>query len=164
MERTESAIDIQLFVYRRLDNRDKGLPDDSPEAYELHLLRKAALHEALGSVDGLNVNWGEADDTTSHELAELLVVVAPHVHTAVIAGVTLFAAEFAKAAITEIAKKAASVVIELLIPEQKKGTILDFMMRLPNGFMIDVSRQSEVSISKPRDWPESNLSKRQATK
>ncbi len=160
METQDSTFDIQLFVYRRLDNRFEGLPDDSARAYELHLLRKEALHEALGGVEGLSVDWGDADDTKSHELAELLVFVAPHVHTAVVAGMTLFAAEFAKATISELAKKAAGAVIERLIPEQKKGRILNFMMRLPGGFMINVSRESEVSVSQGDTWPESRLSSR----
>jgi hypothetical protein len=160
MENQESALDIQLFVYRRLDNRDEGLPDESPRAFELHLLRKEALHEALGGVDGWKVNWGDADDTKSHELAELLISVAsnPHAQTAVIAGLTWVGAEFAKATISEFAKKAVSTLIEPLIRKQKEGKILNFIMRLPGGAMIDVSRESEVSVSPPRTWPPSHLS------
>jgi len=160
MENQESALDIQLFVYRRLDNRFEDLPDDSPQAFELHLLRKEALHEALGSVDGWKVNWGDADDTKSHELAELLISVVsnPHFQTAAIAAITWAGAEFAKAAISEFAKKAANAVIEPLIKKQKEGKILDFMMRLPGGVMISVSRESEVSVSPDSEWPESHLS------
>src|ERR1035437_3896397 len=125
MENHDSALDIQLFVYRRLDNRFENLPDDSPRAFELHLLRKEALHEALAGVDGWRVNWGDADDTKSHELAELLISVAsnPHVHTAVIAGITWAGAELAKATISEFAKQSVSAVLSRLIPKQKEGKI-----------------------------------------
>ena len=32
--------EINLWVYRRLDNRFEGLSDDSPRAIELHIRRK----------------------------------------------------------------------------------------------------------------------------
>ena len=119
MKAKDQGLEIELYVYRRLDNRLEHLPDDSPPAYELHLLRKKALHEALGGVEGLSIDWFQADDTTSHELAELWLSVSPHIHTAVVAGMTLFAGELAKAAISEFAKKAASIVIDPLIRQAK---------------------------------------------
>jgi|ERR1700722_7004477 hypothetical protein len=164
MEAKDQGLEIELYVYRRLDNRLENLPDDSPRAYELHLLREKALHEALGGVEGLSIDWFQADDTTSHELAELWLSFAPHIHTAVVAGMTLFAGELAKAAIGEFAKKAASIVIDPLIHKQKEGKILNFMLRIPGGFMISVSRESEVYVQKDNGWPESQLKKRAKTK
>ncbi len=160
MESRDSAFDIHLFVYRRLDNRSENLPDDSPRAFELHLLRKQALHEALAGVDSWRVNWGDADDTTSHELAELLIYVTsnPHVHTAVIAGITWAGAELGKAAISEFAKQSVSAVLSRLIPKQKEGKILNFSLRIPGGINVHVSRESDVSVSHGDTWPESHLS------
>lgn len=151
------TLGIQLYVYRRLDNRDRGLPDDSPEAFELHLLRKKALHEALGNVDGWNVDWGEVDDTKSHELAELFVWVVsnPHVvQTAIISGLTWAGTEFAKDAISEFAKQTVTAVLSPLIKKQEEGSILNFYLRLPGGILFHVSRESQVSASH-ETWPHS---------
>lgn len=149
MKAEDSTIDIHLFVYRRLDNRFEGLPDDSPRAYELHLLRKEALHEALEGVGGLEINWLQADDTKSHELAELVISVVsnPHLQAAAVAGITLAAGEFAKAGISELAKRAASAIISRLIPEQKKRKILNFYLSIPGGITVYVSRESDVSVA-----------------
>jgi hypothetical protein len=148
MDTQDSTLEVRLFVYRRLDNRLEGLPDDSPRAYELHLLRKEALHEALGGVDGWKVNWFQVDDTKSHELAESFISVAlnPHVQTVAIAALTWAGAEFAKAGINELAKQAASAIISRLIPEQKKGKILNFHLKFL-GITIYVSRESEVDVA-----------------
>jgi hypothetical protein len=155
MESRDSALDIQLFVYRRLDNRSEGQSDQSPQAFELHLMRKEALHDALGGVDGLEVDWREADDTKSHELALLFVSAAlnPHVHTVAIAGLTWAGAELAKAGIGEVAKQAVNAVISRLILKQKEGKILNFYLRLPGGLLLHVSRESELSVSHNTTWP-----------
>ena len=65
---------IRLIVYRRLDNRLEGLPDDSPQALELHNRRRATLHEVLDGNPGWIVpHWGKTDDTVPHEWVELVV-------------------------------------------------------------------------------------------
>ena len=159
MKNKKDALDIQLFVYRRLDNRFENLSDDSPRAYELHLIRKEALHEALGDVEGWSVNWGTADDTKSHELSESLISVIsnPHLHAAVITAISFLGAELAKTTISEFAKQAVSAILSRLVPKQKEGKILNFMMRLPGGTIISVSRESEMSVSLGDQWPESHL-------
>jgi hypothetical protein len=52
---------ILLSVYRRLDNRSEGLPDDSPRGLELHNRRKEALHEALVGEGWEVQDWGVTD-------------------------------------------------------------------------------------------------------
>lgn len=65
---------IRVSVGRRFDNRDEGLPDDSPRAIELHRIRAAALHDIFDSELGLKVvDWGNTDDRAAHEYVELLV-------------------------------------------------------------------------------------------
>src|ERR1051326_2358903 len=65
---------IQVGVYRRLDNRFEGLPDDSPRGLELHNTRKEALHEVFDAEESAQVlDWGATGDTHSHEYIELLI-------------------------------------------------------------------------------------------
>jgi hypothetical protein len=55
-----------------------GLPDDSPEAWDLHRERAAALHAALGqdAVGCQVLDWVDTDDEKqTHELVELVVAV-----------------------------------------------------------------------------------------
>ncbi len=65
---------IRVSVGRRFDNRDEGLPDDSPRAIELHRLRAAALHDIFDSAPAVTVlDWGNTDDREAHEFVEILV-------------------------------------------------------------------------------------------
>src|SRR5262249_32737898 len=80
---------IRLGVYRNLDNRKEGLPDDSPRAKELHRLRAVSLHDIFDSVPGAKVvDWGATDASEPHEFVELLLsftqwVMQPtHLHAA----------------------------------------------------------------------------------
>jgi hypothetical protein len=66
-------VEIKIFIYRRLDNRKEGLPDDSPRALELHNRRKKALHDAFDGIEGLTIHWGNTDDTVPHEMVVLSV-------------------------------------------------------------------------------------------
>src|SRR4051812_25422996 len=68
------AIELRLDVYRRLDNRLRGEPDDSPFALELHNRRRHALEDAFGDDDDIRVlDWGLTKDDQSHELVEVVV-------------------------------------------------------------------------------------------
>lgn len=81
---------FRLIVLRRLDNRDEGLPDDSPRALELHLRRKEALHAIFVGAPLEVVEWGKTDDTAPHEDVYLDVVwkiAAPLIASAVVPGV-----------------------------------------------------------------------------
>lgn len=75
--RRGKAARIEVKVYRRLDNQDLGLSDDSPEAWELHRRRAKALHDILDNQPGLRVvNWDRTDDTErAHEWVELWLAV-----------------------------------------------------------------------------------------
>ena len=64
-----------LTVYRRLDNRQEGLSDDSPRAVELHRLRADALHDLFDGDQTWRVrSWGGTYDEKPHEVVELLLL------------------------------------------------------------------------------------------
>ena len=55
-----------------------NLPDDSSRGLELHNRRKEARHAAFDSETGIPVvNWGNMDDTRSHEYVQLLIALRP---------------------------------------------------------------------------------------
>lgn len=114
---------VELSVYRRLDNRSEGLPDDSPRAIELHKRRADALHETLAEVDGWRIeSWGLTDDVQPHELVDLIIAVAsnPHVQTVLISGATWLTVELMKAGVDAFAGETVKALIARLIPKQKE--------------------------------------------
>src|SRR5580658_4277545 len=100
---TDGPVEIRLSVYRRLDNRAEGLEDDSPRALELHNRRKDALHQALDGIGAWKIkDWGVTDDTSPHELTEIVlaVVSSPQLHAAAISAGTWAGLELAKAGLS----------------------------------------------------------------
>ena len=132
---------ITLGVFRRLDNRFEGLPDDSPRGLELHNRRKAALHEVFDSEKSVEVlDWGATDDTQSHEYVELLIgaVATPAFQYVVVPGLKFIGQKLAEKAVDETASELVKAVAAWLRPKQEKKQILDFSMRLPDGTTISV--------------------------
>jgi hypothetical protein len=131
---------IRLHVYRRLDNRLEGLPDDSPRALELHNERRDALVEALdGRPDMRVLDWGETKDTQSHELVELVVEVITNPAVTEVASVALgWLATRIKDAVGDVAVDGIKRLIQRLLPQQKRRRILDFDIKLPNGARVTV--------------------------
>ena len=60
---------IKVTVGRRFDNREQGLPDDSPLAWELHRKRGDVVHHELeADPEWKVVDWDDTDDRTrTHE-------------------------------------------------------------------------------------------------
>ena len=146
----------QLFlgVYRRLDNRFEGIPDDSPRGFELHTRRKNALHDVFdGEHTVAVVDWGQTDDARSHEFVELSVVgvVAPALFQyAVVPGLKYVAEKLAQKAVEESAAQLVKWVISKLRPKQQAKELLDFEIRLPDGTRISVDppdRNATITIS-----------------
>jgi hypothetical protein len=140
---------VELSVYRRLDNRSEGLPDDSPRAIELHKRRGEALHEAVAEVEGWKIqSWGLTDDGQPHELVELIIAVSsnPHIQTVLISGATWVTVELMKAGIDAFAGETVKALLARLIPKQKEQKILDFTITLPDGTVIRVDPNSEIRV------------------
>ena len=144
---------VILEVYRRLDNRLEGLPDDSPRAIELHNQRKAALHNVLDGEKAVAVlNWGKTDDTQSHEFVEITIgTIASTVFTyAVVPGLKYVAEKLAEKAVDQASSELAKWLLSKLRPKQESKEILDFQIRLPDGTQIHCDppdSQAEIRIS-----------------
>lgn len=136
-----AALTITLGVFRRLDNRFEGLPDDSPRGLELHNRRKEALHEVFDAERSVQVlRWGDTDDTRSHEYVELLIAAAasPAFKYVVVPGLKFLAQKLAEKAVDESASELVKAVFAWLRPPQAKKKILDFSMKLPDGTLVMV--------------------------
>jgi hypothetical protein len=148
MPNKSEKISVKIFVYRRLDNRSEGLPDDSPRALELHNLRKEGMHEALAGIAGIEVDWGTVDDSKSHELAHSIVtfISDPQIHATVSHAASWAALKALEAAIgwgtVEMIKK----MIEKMRPKQKEGKIVNFWFNLPTHTSVFVSREGEIAV------------------
>jgi hypothetical protein len=136
---------IELGVYRRLDDRAEGLSDDSPRALELHNQRRAALHDVLDEQDALRVlDWGDTDDTKAHEYVEIIVAIASvALQYAIVPGLKFVASKLAEKAVDEGTSQVVRWFISKLRPKQEAHEILDFLVRLPDGTQIQVDPPGE---------------------
>lgn len=144
---------VTLGVFRRLDNRFEGLPDDSPRGIELHIRRRDALHAALDGDRAIQVlAWGDTDDTRSHEFVELsLAGVAGVVFThAVVPGLQWLGKKLADKAVDTALSELAKTIVAKLRPKQEAKQVLDFLITFPDGTRISVDppdRDSSITIS-----------------
>jgi hypothetical protein len=130
--------EINLWVYRRLDNRFEGLSDDSPRALELHNRRKLALQDVLCGEKSIEVlSWGDTDDKQSHESVELILIPLTTVFTyAIVPGLKYVGEKLAEKAIDYGASEIAKWLISKLRPQQESKKILNFGITLPDGTNI----------------------------
>jgi len=144
---------ITLGVFRRLDNRFEDLSDDSPRALELHNRRKDALHAVFDNDPILKVvDWGETDDSRSHEYVELLLsIVAPAVFQyALVPGVKWLGLKLAEKAVDTTFSELAKAVVARLRPKQEAKQLLDLVIKLPDGTQIAVDppdRSATITIT-----------------
>jgi hypothetical protein len=132
---------IGLGVFRRLDNRQEGLPDDSPRALELHNRRKAALHSVFDRESDIRVaDWGQTDDSKSHEFVELSLaaVAGAAFHYAVVPGLQWLGQKLAEKAVDTALAEVAKAVVAKLRPKQEAKQVLDIHIALPDGTTIRV--------------------------
>ena len=147
---------LRIHVYRRLDNRLEGLPDDSPRALELHNERRDALVEALdGRPDFRVLDWGETKDTESHELVDVVIdiITSPAVTAFASAAFTWLATQIKEAA-SDLAVDGIKGLVRRLLPQQKRRRIQDFEIELSNGVRVTVyphDDHAEVRVSTTPD-------------
>jgi hypothetical protein len=138
---------ISIHIYRRLDNRIEGLPDDSPRALELHNRRKDALHEIFDHQEIVKVeSWGLANDTTSHELITItLTAVAYALAPMAIAGLKELGKKLLEKAFDETTSSVVKWVISKLAKKQKEKKLLDFTIILKDGKTIHVDTPENIT-------------------
>lgn len=136
-----APITLTLGVYRRLDNRMEGQPDDSPRALELHNRRREALHDVFDPDAPLSVtDWGDTDDTKAHEFVELALgaAVGAAFNYAVVPGMKFLGKKLAEAAVDTATAEAVNWIVARLRLKQEEKRILDFQITLPDGTTIAV--------------------------
>jgi hypothetical protein len=124
---------IALAVYR------DGPRDQSPQACQLQRLRAQALHDALEDEPAWHVSkWGTTDDTTAHELVELVIALAanPAVQAAALPALKAVGGVILKAALGAAASEGVKLIIARLVPKQQQNQIAAFSISLPDGTMI----------------------------
>jgi hypothetical protein len=138
---------ISIHIYRRLDNRIEGLPDDSPRALELHNRRKEALHEILDQQELVKVeSWGDTNDEESHELITIILSAAASALTPiVIAGLQEVGKKLAEKAVDETTSSVVKWVISKFSKKQKEKKLLDFTIILKDGKSIHVDTPENIT-------------------
>jgi branched-subunit amino acid transport protein AzlD len=144
---------IKVGVYRRLDNRLEGLPDNSPLALELHNRRKVALHEVFDDQTAISVlNWGNTDDSKPHEYVEIIITAlsAQLMGPIVISALKELGMVLVEKAVDEITSATIKWVISKLIKKQEEKKIQDFTIVLKDGTFIRVDPpqgKSKITIN-----------------
>jgi hypothetical protein len=142
---------VTISVYRRLDNRMHGLPDDSPEAWNLHRERAAGLHAAFDQdpIGWQVLDWGDTDDETqTHELVELVVAVGQFVAGAAaqvpVTPVVGWIGGVLSAALTDSAVTGLKVLVARLRGQQEQGKLLDFSIAKDGQMLLRVDPDSSA--------------------
>jgi hypothetical protein len=134
---------LTLSIARTFSHRQKGLPDDSAEAWTEHRQRAQALHSELEqSADWRVVSWGLTDDEArTHELVEVVLAVAG------VAG-PYVALQFANHVVTLVADALLAPVKELisrLARRIRSGELGTVSLVLPDDTRITVSQPDAES-------------------
>lgn len=130
----------RLEVYRRLDNRLLGEPDDSPLALELHERRRHALESVFGSSDEIRVvDWGDTKDSKPHELVELVLVAgSAALKYAVVPGLRLLGEKLIELGTDRAASEVVKAIVSRIWPKQEAKEVNDIAITLPNGTRVAV--------------------------
>jgi hypothetical protein len=110
-------------------------------ALEQHNIRKEALHEILDNTDHIEVvNWGETNDTDSHEFVELILgaLGSAVFQYTIVPGLKFIAEELGKQAVDQGTSELVKWIVSKLRPKQEKKEILDYVINLPNGVSFSV--------------------------
>ncbi|RPJ86989.1 MAG: hypothetical protein EHM18_03395 [Acidobacteria bacterium] len=143
------AQELTLHVYRDLSNRLAGEPDDGPSAWLAHRERLRVLREVLEDRAFQVSDWGGADDEKrTHELAEFVVQIIhdPTVQAAML-GAAVYAGKVIAKQVDNLAGHAVEKILDRLISGFKRKKIGDFWISFPDGSRIQLSPNSDVSIS-----------------
>ena len=145
------AEQVTICVYRRLDNRMHELPDDSPEARDLHRQRAAGLHAALDQdpVGWQVLDWGDTDDKTqTHELVELVVAIGQLAADAAaqvpVTPVLGWIGGVLSAALTDAAVTTLKVLIARLRGQQEQGKLFDFSITKDGQLLLRVDPETSA--------------------
>ena len=132
---------VELTVWRRLDNRLEGLPDNSPRAVELHVRRARALHDTFDKDPAWQVtNWDNTDTPEAHEWVLLaLTWLAPAVKAAALPVAVYIGGRLLEAATDAAVVEPLKDLFSRLFRLQHKKQLQNFEVRLPNGAVVETT-------------------------
>ena len=138
---------IKLTIGRRFDNREQGLSDDSPLAWELHRQRAQVLHQELEGVPGWKVlDWGGTDDTErTHEDVTITLELAEAAKMAALS----FAGTVLYKVLEDTVVDAVKEMIKKFVQRLRKREITRAYVELPDGAIVEWASPSvsgDVSI------------------
>ncbi|HEY2028899.1 MAG TPA: hypothetical protein VGH20_06790 [Myxococcales bacterium] len=129
---------VTLTVYRNLDNRLKGEPDNGQLAWTAHRDRLDVLRDIL-SDDAFPVSaWGGANDTaTTHEVVDVVIDIVkdPTSHGVALAAATLVLKILTKPLEDRI-ERAVQELFGRLLMAFRKQMIGNFAITFPDGVAI----------------------------
>lgn len=132
---------IQVTVFRRFDNRDEGLSDDSPRAIELHKIRSKALHEALDGETAWRVeDWGKTDDSEAHEVVDLLIDIVknPQVQAIASQGLYYIGNILVTAGVSAIASEGGKLLFSKLRKKQEEEKVTNINIQYSNNIQVQL--------------------------
>jgi hypothetical protein len=100
----------------------------------------------------LVTDWGDTDDSRSHEYVELLLGAAatPVFQYAIVPGIKWIGLKLAEKAVDTALSELAKAVVAGLRPKQEAKQLLDFIIKLPDGTQIAVDppdRSATITIT-----------------
>ena len=135
-----STQQLTVGVYRRLDNRLQGEPEDSDLAWELHRRRRRALEDAFAADSGLQVlDWGDTrDEERTHEFVELLIAAGgAALHYVVAPAAKALADKLIQEGVDRSTSALVKAIFSRLRPKQEDNEIQNVLITLPDGTRID---------------------------
>jgi hypothetical protein len=139
---------IELSVYRDLENRMRGQPDDGPLARAAHQKRKRALEADLGDKTFNVVSWGQTKDANPHEMVDLIVaiVTSPPVQAAAVAGAA-YVGTVLSSTFSSLLADGVKHLVGKLVGRMTTKEIQDFSIKLPDGSTVNVQSNRQVVIT-----------------
>jgi hypothetical protein len=142
---------LHVWVYRNLENRRRGEPDDGSLAWQAHRERERVLREAVEELE-LTADWDAAraltDQKRPHELAELVVefVKEPTVAKAVGAGAAYVIALVGQQLDQALGNLVGRLFGKLFSAFKEKRTA-DFWLELPDGSRVQVDANGTARLT-----------------
>jgi hypothetical protein len=141
------ADQLILGVYRDLENRRCGEPDDGPLARAAHQRRRQALESDLAEPCYMVVSWGDTKDTRPHELVEVVVgfLSSPAVHAAVVPAAAFIGGIFANT-FTSLLVDGVKALFVKLVERVRQKDCQDFYIKMSDGSTINVRSDCNVEV------------------
>lgn len=140
---------LHIWVYRDLENRRVGEPDNGPLAWEAHRERERVLEEILADPGCSGTLSEEAiDREQTHEFVEMFVAIgtSPTVQ-ALLLPAAAYIGKILTKQVDKMVGDAVAGLFEKLTAQFKKKRIGDFWIECPDGTRIAVGPDGYVRLT-----------------